>query len=141
MSDAGSGARRQVAVIGAGGATEGSETWRLAEEVGRRLAEAGAIVVCGGRGGVMAAVRVAALFGVLHFLLGTLIFFVIGVGTLFIGFLLAFLTRWLVSAILLKLVSAMSSSLHVVSLGRAFLAAMLMSAIGTAAEAVLLRWR
>lgn len=49
-------ARRQVAVIGAGGAEEGSETWRLAEEVGRLLAEAGATVVCGGRGGVMAAV-------------------------------------------------------------------------------------
>jgi hypothetical protein len=47
---------RQVAVIGAGGAEEGSETWALAEEVGRRLAEAGATVVCGGRGGVMAAV-------------------------------------------------------------------------------------
>jgi uncharacterized protein (TIGR00725 family) len=48
--------RRQVAVIGAGGAVEGSEIWALAEEVGRRLAEAGATVVCGGRGGVMAAV-------------------------------------------------------------------------------------
>lgn len=47
---------RQVAVIGAGGAAEGSEVWRLAEEVGRRLAEAGATVVCGGGGGVMAAV-------------------------------------------------------------------------------------
>jgi uncharacterized protein (TIGR00725 family) len=45
-----------VAVIGAGGAADGSEVWRLAEEVGRRLAEAGATVVCGGRGGVMAAV-------------------------------------------------------------------------------------
>jgi uncharacterized protein (TIGR00725 family) len=51
-----SGRRRQVAVIGAGGAAEDSETWALAEEVGRRLAGAGAIVVCGGRGGVMAAV-------------------------------------------------------------------------------------
>jgi uncharacterized protein (TIGR00725 family) len=47
---------RQVAVIGAGGAAEGSEVWRLAEEVGRRLAEAGVTVVCGGGGGVMAAV-------------------------------------------------------------------------------------
>ncbi len=46
---------RQVAVIGAGGAEEGSDAWRLAEEVGRLLAEAGAVVVCGGRGGVMAA--------------------------------------------------------------------------------------
>jgi uncharacterized protein (TIGR00725 family) len=56
-----SGRGRQVAVIGAGGAEEGSETWRLAEEVGRRLAGAGAIVVCGGRGGVMAAVSRGAV--------------------------------------------------------------------------------
>jgi hypothetical protein len=48
--------KRQVAVIGAGGATEDSEIWALAEEVGKLLAEAGATVVCGGRGGVMAAV-------------------------------------------------------------------------------------
>jgi uncharacterized protein (TIGR00725 family) len=55
---------KQVAVIGAGGATEGSEAWTLAEEVGRLLAEAGATVVCGGRGGVMAAVsRGAAAAG------------------------------------------------------------------------------
>jgi len=47
---------RQVAVIGAGGAEPDSESWRLAEEVGERLARAGAVVVCGGRGGVMAAV-------------------------------------------------------------------------------------
>ena len=47
---------RQVAVIGSGGCGEGSEAWTLAEEVGRRLAEAGATVVCGGRGGVMEAV-------------------------------------------------------------------------------------
>ena len=47
---------RQVAVIGSGGCEEGSEPWRLAEEVGRLLAEAGATVVCGGRTGVMEAV-------------------------------------------------------------------------------------
>ncbi|MDH4111956.1 MAG: TIGR00725 family protein, partial [Actinomycetota bacterium] len=40
-----------VAVIGASDATE----WELAmaEEVGRRLAQAGAVLVCGGLGGVM----------------------------------------------------------------------------------------
>jgi uncharacterized protein (TIGR00725 family) len=43
-----------VAVVGGGVATVGEE--RAAEEVGRRLAEAGAVVVCGGRGGVMQAV-------------------------------------------------------------------------------------
>ena len=47
--------RRQVAVIGGGGIEEGSETWALAEEVGRRLAEAGVTLICGGGGGVMEA--------------------------------------------------------------------------------------
>ena len=42
-----------VAVIGASEATEADLA--DAEQVGRLLAEAGAIVVCGGRGGVMAA--------------------------------------------------------------------------------------
>ena len=46
----------QVAVIGSGRLDAGSELWGLAEEVGRRLAAAGATVVCGGRGGVMEAV-------------------------------------------------------------------------------------
>jgi uncharacterized protein (TIGR00725 family) len=48
--------KKQVAVIGNGSCDEGSEAWRLAEEVGRRLAEAGVTVVCGGLGGVMEAV-------------------------------------------------------------------------------------
>jgi uncharacterized protein (TIGR00725 family) len=42
-----------VAVCGPGVADERAAEW--AEEVGRRLAEAGAIVVCGGLGGVMEA--------------------------------------------------------------------------------------
>jgi uncharacterized protein (TIGR00725 family) len=49
------GRAHQVAVVGAGSVELGSEMARLAEEVGRRLAEAGATVVCGGRGGVMEA--------------------------------------------------------------------------------------
>ena len=43
----------QVAVVGAGDA--GAEQRAAAEEVGRLLAEAGAVVVTGGRGGVMEA--------------------------------------------------------------------------------------
>jgi uncharacterized protein (TIGR00725 family) len=49
-----------VAVIGGSGIEEGSETWRLAEEVGRGLAEAGVTLVCGGGGGVMEAASRAA---------------------------------------------------------------------------------
>jgi uncharacterized protein (TIGR00725 family) len=51
---------RQISVIGSGTCEEGSQAWTLAEEVGRRLAEAGATVVCGGLGGVMEAVSRAA---------------------------------------------------------------------------------
>ena|SRR5579875_404856 len=45
--------RRYVAVVGASQASD--EDMRDAETVGRLLAERGATVVCGGRGGVMAA--------------------------------------------------------------------------------------
>ena len=55
---------RQVAVIGSAGCGEGTELWRLAEQVGSRLARDGAVLVCGGRGGVMeAASRGAAQAG------------------------------------------------------------------------------
>jgi hypothetical protein len=47
------GGRLRVAVIGGGDCTEAEAT--LAEEAGRLLAEAGAVVLTGGRGGVMAA--------------------------------------------------------------------------------------
>jgi uncharacterized protein (TIGR00725 family) len=47
---------RQISVIGSSRCDERSESWRLAEEVGRLLAEAGATVVCGGGPGVMEAV-------------------------------------------------------------------------------------
>lgn len=45
--------RIQIAVIGHGRPSAEVEAW--AEEVGERIAECGAIVVCGGLGGVMAA--------------------------------------------------------------------------------------
>jgi uncharacterized protein (TIGR00725 family) len=52
---------RQVAVIGPREASEGELA--LAGEVGRGLAEAGAVIVCGGLGGVMEAVAQAAQAG------------------------------------------------------------------------------
>jgi len=55
---------RQVAVIGSSRCEAGSETSALAEEVGRRLAQAGLTLVCGGLTGVMeAACRGAAEAG------------------------------------------------------------------------------
>jgi uncharacterized protein (TIGR00725 family) len=44
-----------IAVIGEGTASEGSRPWRLAEELGERLVDAGYAVLSGGVGGVMEA--------------------------------------------------------------------------------------
>lgn len=54
----------QISVIGTGTCEQDSEVARLAEEVGRRLADEGAVLLCGGLGGVMeAASRGAAEAG------------------------------------------------------------------------------
>ena len=84
--------------------------------------------------GFAGAVLVAAVFGLLNWLLGWLLFVVIGIGTLGIGFLLAFITRWIVDAILLKLTGAMMRSLEVKSFGWAMAAALVMAMFGTLAE-------
>jgi putative membrane protein len=80
------------------------------------------------------AVRAAAIFGLLNWLLGRLIFIVLGIATLGIGFLLAFLTRWLVMALLLKFTDSLSSSFKIQSFGTAVIGALLISGIGTLAE-------
>ena len=84
--------------------------------------------------GVGGAVVVAAVFGLLNWALGFVIFVILGVATLGIGFLLAFITRWIVNAILLKVTDAFSQNLRIKSFGTAFLAALLMSAFGTLGE-------
>ena len=84
-----------------------------------------------GLGGVLV---VAALFGILNWALGWLLFVLIGIGTLGIGFLLAFLTRWIVDAILLKITDAMTDRLEIRSFSWALAAALVMSAVGTVAE-------
>ena len=55
MSADGGEAALYVAVVGGGGAAAPAHTGRAAEEVGRAVAEAGAVLVCGGLGGVMEA--------------------------------------------------------------------------------------
>ena len=87
--------------------------------------------------GFRGAIWVALWLGVVEWLIGWLLFGLIGIATLGIGFLLAFITRWLVTALLLKLVDAMSTNLRIRSFGTAFLGAMLMSGIGTLGEMLL----
>jgi len=63
--------------------------------------------------GFKGALIVGAVFGVLHFFIGWLLFVVIGIGTLFIGFLFAFITKWIVSAIVLQITDALTESLSI----------------------------
>ena len=84
--------------------------------------------------GLFGALWISLLLGVLNVLLGWILFVLIGIGTLGIGFILAFVTRWLVDAILLYMVAGVSRSLEIASFGKAFLAAMVMSGLGTLAE-------
>lgn len=83
------------------------------------------------RGGARGAALVAALFGVVNWLIGWLLFVILGVVSLGLGFLLAFITRWVVNAILLKIVDAMSDTLKIRSFGTALIGALLISSFGT----------
>jgi putative membrane protein len=79
---------------------------------------------------------VAAIFGILNFLLGWLFFVVFAIGTLGIALLLAFITRWIINAILLKVTDALTDALRIDSFGWALGGALLMSVLGTAGEAL-----
>lgn len=77
---------------------------------------------------------VAAIFGVLNFLLGWLFFTIFAIGTLGIALLLAFLTRWIINAILLKITDAISDALTIDSFAWALGGALMMSVLGSAGE-------
>jgi len=76
-----------------------------------------------------------ALLGLLQWLLTWPLFIMLGLGTLGIGFLLWFITRWIASALIIMLASALSSRLSV----RGFWTALLTSFIVAAAGSVV-RW-
>lgn len=77
------------------------------------------------------AILVSAIFGILNFLLGWLFFAVFTVFTLGLAWLLAFITRWIITAILLKITDRLTDRLTIDSFGWALGGALMMSAIGT----------
>jgi putative membrane protein len=87
--------------------------------------------------GFKGAIVVAAIFGLLNALLGTLLFTLIGVATLGIGFLLWFITKWAVLTLLVKLTDAVSENLVVKSWQTAGLAALLMTGISAVTGSLL----
>jgi putative membrane protein len=79
-------------------------------------------------------VKVAIVFGLVNWALGKLVFFAISVGTLGLGFLLAFVTRVVVTALLLKLTDALMDSLRIDRFRTAVWAALIVSGTGTLLE-------
>jgi putative membrane protein len=80
-------------------------------------------------GGVGSYLLIGAVVGVLHFLLGWILYVLLGLATLGIGFLLGFVTRLVVSAIVLKVADALSSRFTIRGFLPAVLAAALMSLV------------
>jgi putative membrane protein len=78
------------------------------------------------------AIVVAAVFGIVNFFLGWLLYGLLGIATLGIGFLLSVVTHWIVNAILLKITDGLTSRLEVRSFGTALIAALVMSLLGKA---------
>jgi putative membrane protein len=81
-----------------------------------------------------AAVVVAALIGVLNFLLGWLLFTVFTIATLGLAWLLAFITRWIIDAIILSLADRLTDGLTIDGFRWALAGAFVMSLIGTLGE-------
>lgn len=82
----------------------------------------------------VSAIWVAALFGIINFLVGWLFFTVFTIFTLGIAYLLAFITRWIIDAIVLKIVDKMSDSLEIDGFRWALGGALMMSLLGTLGE-------
>lgn len=90
-------------------------------------------------GSLKSAIIVAAIFGVLSHVLGHVIYVLIGVSTLGLGFLLKTLTRWLVVAVLLKITDLVTTHLTVKKVRTALIAALVISVTSAVAEEILAR--
>ena len=77
---------------------------------------------------------VAAVFGLLNFFIGWLFRGALYVSSLGLLYVFSFLARWIVDAILLKLTSLLTDKIEVRGLMPAFLAALVMSVLGTVGQ-------
>jgi putative membrane protein len=88
--------------------------------------------------GFAGAVVSAAVFGLLNWILGRLLYGLLGVATLGIGFLLGFLTTWIVNAILLKLADSLTRRLEIRSFGIAFIGGLMITVLAEFAKRLIL---
>ena len=85
------------------------------------------------------AIIVSVIFGIVNFFFGWLLFAVIGIATFGLGFLFSFLSRLVVSALMLKLTDALTDRITVKSFGWALGGAALIAALSFVIEKVLHR--
>ena len=83
------------------------------------------------------AIIVALIFGLLNALLGWFLFAVLTIATLGLAWLLAFLTRWLINAVLLMLTDRLTDHLKIESFGTALLGALVISVVSSIVSMVL----
>ena len=74
--------------------------------------------------------------GLFQALAGGLLYRLIGVLTLGVGFLLGFVTRWLVTALLLVVVDKLADSLKIRSFGTALLGGIIITFVTSVLEAI-----
>lgn len=87
--------------------------------------------------GFKSAIIVAAIFGLLNFVLGWLLFLVFTVATLGLAWLLAFITQWIINALLLKLTDRLTDHLKIDSFGWALGGALVISIVAAVVQWVL----
>jgi putative membrane protein len=85
------------------------------------------------------AIIVAAMFGVLNYFLGWIFLTVFAIATLGLAVALAFVTRVVVNAIILSVTDALTDRLKIDGFRWALAGALIMSAIGTLGEWLLMR--
>jgi len=83
------------------------------------------------------AIIVAAVFGLLNFFLGWLLFAMFTVATLGLGLLLWFLTWWLINTLLLMLTDRLTDHLKIDGFGSALLGALVISVVSAVISRVL----
>ena len=88
------------------------------------------------KGGPLDHFVVSAIFGTLSFFVGWLVYVVLGLLSLGVGFLpvFAFITRLVTMAILLKLTDRLTNRLKIESFGTAFVASFIMAIVGAGTE-------